>query len=125
MVDETSSKWLGKSCSALWLIMGTSRKSFWTDVPLPPAVEPRRMVLAAGDKTFITTATNFQVLEYEIKYRPSFSILQVRLAAGEQITTEAGAMVYMSDGVLVKPRTRSGGLFQKVKAPYSAANLSS
>jgi len=83
------------------------------------------MVLAAGDKTFMTTTTNFQVLEYEIKYRPFFSILEVRLGAGEQITAEAGAMVYMSDGVLVKTRTRSGGLFQKVKAPYSAANLSS
>jgi len=80
-----------------------------------PANEPRGMVLAAGDKTFMTTTTNFQVLEYEIKYRPSFSILEVRLGAGEQITAEAGAMVYMSDGVLVKTRTRSGGLFQKVK----------
>ena len=55
------------------------------------------------------------MLEFEIKYRPSFSILEVRLGAGEQITAEAGAMVYMSDGVSVKTRTRSGGLFQKVK----------
>src|SRR3989442_9671209 len=66
-------------------------------------------------KRFITTTATFPVLEYEIKYRPSFSILEVRLGAGDQITAEAGAMVYMSDGVLVKTRTRSGGLFQKVK----------
>ena len=54
-------------------------------------------------------------MEYEIKYRPSFSILEVRLNPGEQITAEAGAMVYMSDGIQIKTRTRSGGLFQKVK----------
>ena len=54
-------------------------------------------------------------LEYEIRYSPSFSILEVRLTAGEQVAAEAGAMVYMTDGVEVRTRTRSGGFLQKVK----------
>ena len=54
-------------------------------------------------------------MEYEVRYRPSFSLLEVRLNAGEQITAEAGAMVYMTEGVEVKTRVRSGGLFQKIK----------
>lgn len=54
-------------------------------------------------------------MEYEVRYRPSFSLLEVRLNPGEQVTAEAGAMVYMTDGIGVKTRTRSGGIFQKIK----------
>ena len=54
-------------------------------------------------------------MEFEIRYSPSFSLLEVRLNAGEVVTAEGGAMIYMSDGIQVKTRTRSGGFFQKVK----------
>ena len=54
-------------------------------------------------------------MEFEIRYSPSFSLLEVRLNAGETVTAEAGALIYMSDGLQVRTRTRSGGLFQKLK----------
>jgi uncharacterized protein (TIGR00266 family) len=54
-------------------------------------------------------------MEHEIRYSPSFSLLEFRLNPGELVTAEAGAMVYFSDGIQVKTRTRSGGLLQKMK----------
>ncbi len=45
-------------------------------------------------------------LEYEIKYRPSYSLLEVRLETNETITGEAGAMTYMSPNIKVKTRMR-------------------
>jgi uncharacterized protein (TIGR00266 family) len=54
-------------------------------------------------------------MEYDIKYTPSFSLLEIRLKGGEQVTAEAGAMIYMTEGIEIKTRTRRGGLFQKVK----------
>ncbi len=46
--------------------------------------------------------------KYEIKYRPSYSLLEVKLPAEGYITAEAGAMVYMSSNVEVKTHTRAG-----------------
>ncbi len=44
--------------------------------------------------------------KYEIKYRPSYSLLEVQLPANGYITAEAGAMVYMSSNVEIKTHTR-------------------
>jgi uncharacterized protein (TIGR00266 family) len=58
-------------------------------------------------------------LEYNIEYKPSFSLLKVKLNAGEKITAEGGAMVYMSPGIEIETHTRGGGgiggLFKSVK----------
>jgi uncharacterized protein (TIGR00266 family) len=45
-------------------------------------------------------------MEYEIKYRPAYSLLETRLGAGETIVAEAGAMVYMSPQIRIKTRKR-------------------
>ena len=42
-------------------------------------------------------------------------MLDVRMSAGEKITAESGAMVYMKGDMEVKTRTREGGLFKKIK----------
>ncbi len=47
---------------------------------------------------------------YEIKYRPSYSMLVVKLDAGESITGEAGAMTYMSPNIEVKTKMRERGI---------------
>ena len=51
------------------------------------------------------TSTN-----YEIKYRPSYSMLVVKLDAGQSITGEAGAMTYMSPNINVKTKMREQGI---------------
>lgn len=43
-------------------------------------------------------------MKYEIKYRPSYSLLVVNLAQGDTISAEAGAMTYMSPNI--EPHTR-------------------
>ena len=45
-------------------------------------------------------------MEYEIKYKPSYSMLVVRLEAGEKITAEAGALTYMDPNIEVHTRRR-------------------
>jgi uncharacterized protein (TIGR00266 family) len=47
-------------------------------------------------------------MEYEIKYRPSYSMLVVKMNPGETITAEAGAMTYMSPNIQIKTRARAG-----------------
>jgi len=54
-------------------------------------------------------------MEYKIKHRPSFALLEISLPQNEKITAEAGALIYMEDGVEVKTRTRKGSLFKKLK----------
>ncbi len=56
-------------------------------------------------------------LKYEIKYRPSYSLLEVQLPTGGFITAEAGALIYMSGNVDVKTHTRidQSGLFGTLK----------
>jgi uncharacterized protein (TIGR00266 family) len=51
----------------------------------------------------------FQIL------KESMAMLDVRMSAGEKITAESGAMVYMKGDMEVKTRTREGGLFKKIK----------
>jgi uncharacterized protein (TIGR00266 family) len=43
-------------------------------------------------------------MRYEIKYKPSYSMLVVNLNQGEMITAEAGAMTYMDPSI--EPHTR-------------------
>lgn len=50
-------------------------------------------------------------MEYEIKYRPSYSLLVTRLEAGEKITAEAGAMTYMDPDIEVQTTMRERGFF--------------
>lgn len=45
-------------------------------------------------------------MEYEIKYKPSYSMLVVKLEPGESITAEAGALTYMSPNIEVETRRR-------------------
>lgn len=53
-------------------------------------------------------------MHYRIIKEP-MAILEVQMAAGEKITAEAGAMVYIKGEVEIKTRTREGGLFTKLK----------
>lgn len=45
-------------------------------------------------------------MEYEIKYKPSYSMLVVELELGESITAEAGSMTYMDPHIKVTTRRR-------------------
>jgi len=45
-------------------------------------------------------------LEYEIKYQPAYSLLEVNLEPNESIVAEAGAMVYMTPNIKVETRKR-------------------
>jgi len=47
-------------------------------------------------------------VEVEIKYRPSYSLAVARLAPGEPIQVEGGAMVGMSAGMTVETKARGG-----------------
>ncbi|UCC58599.1 MAG: TIGR00266 family protein [Candidatus Bathyarchaeum sp.] len=49
-------------------------------------------------------------MEYEIKYKPSYSMLVVKLEPNESITAEAGAMTYMEPNIDVKTRMREKSL---------------
>jgi uncharacterized protein (TIGR00266 family) len=49
-------------------------------------------------------------LEYEIKYKPSYSMLVVKLEPNESVTAEAGAMTYMEPNIDVKTRKRERSL---------------
>ncbi len=45
-------------------------------------------------------------MEYEIKYKPSYSMLVVKLRPDEKITAESGAMTYMDTNIDVQTRRR-------------------
>lgn len=49
-------------------------------------------------------------MRYEIKYKPSYSMLVVNLDQGETITAEAGAMTYMDPNIEVHTRKREKSL---------------
>ncbi len=53
-------------------------------------------------------------MNYEILYKPSFSLLKVTLSGGESIVAEAGAMVSMSEEVSIKTSAK-GGIFGSLK----------
>lgn len=49
-------------------------------------------------------------MKYEIRYKPSYSMLVVDLEGGEKITAEAGAMTYMSPNIEAHTRKREKGI---------------
>jgi uncharacterized protein (TIGR00266 family) len=49
-------------------------------------------------------------LDYEIKYKPSYSMLVVKLEPNESVTAEAGALTYMEPNINVNTRKREKGL---------------
>ena len=49
-------------------------------------------------------------MDYEIKYKPSYSMLVVKLDPNESVTAEAGAMTYMQPSIDVKTRKRERSL---------------
>jgi len=53
-------------------------------------------------------------MEFEIKYRPSYSMLVVSLDVGETIVGEAGAMTYMSPTIEVRTRKRGKSLLGSI-----------
>jgi len=53
-------------------------------------------------------------MEHEVLYRPSYSLLKIKLGQGEIISAEAGAMVSMSSGIEMETSTK-GGLFSSLK----------
>ncbi len=49
-------------------------------------------------------------MEYQILYRPSYSLLKVTLKQGEAISSETGAMVSKSDGINIETKMKGGFL---------------
>jgi uncharacterized protein (TIGR00266 family) len=49
-------------------------------------------------------------VKYEIRYQPSYAILDVHLEKGDTITAEAGSMIYMNPAIQVKTRMREKGI---------------
>ncbi len=61
-------------------------------------------------------------MEYEIKYSPAYSLLEVSLGSNESVVAESGAMVYMTPGINVKTRKREEKSFwQSVKTSLLGA----
>ncbi len=53
-------------------------------------------------------------MEHEVLYRPSYSLLKIRLRQGEAVSAEAGAMVSMSSCIEIKTAAK-GGIFGALK----------
>lgn len=53
-------------------------------------------------------------MHYSIIKEP-MALLEVQMSAGEKITAESGAMVYMRGDIEIKTRTREGGFLKKLK----------
>lgn len=49
-------------------------------------------------------------MQYEIMYKPSFTLLEAKMEPGERIEAEAGAMVYMSPGIEIVTKAKGGVL---------------
>lgn len=45
-------------------------------------------------------------MQHEIMYRPSYSLLKVKLSKGEVISAEAGAMVSMSSSIEIETKMK-------------------
>jgi len=54
-------------------------------------------------------------MRYEIKYRPSYSLLVVNMDPGETIVAEAGAMTYMSPTIEMRTRGRGQSVWDTLK----------
>jgi len=53
-------------------------------------------------------------LEYEIKYKPSYSMLVVKLKPNEMITAESGALTYMTPNIDVETRRREKSILGSI-----------
>jgi len=53
-------------------------------------------------------------MKYEIKYRPSYSLLVVNLEQGEKITAESGSMTYIDPNIEVHTRKREKSLLGSI-----------
>ena len=53
-------------------------------------------------------------MDYEIKYKPSYSMLVVKLEHNETITAESGAMTYMDPNIDVKTRRREKSILGSI-----------
>lgn len=53
-------------------------------------------------------------MEHEILYKPSYSLLKVKLNKGEEVSAEAGAMVSMSGSIEMETNAK-GGVFSALK----------
>jgi len=49
-------------------------------------------------------------MEVSIKYKPSYSMANVKLSAGEEIRAESGAMVSMTEGIQIETSMKGGFL---------------
>jgi len=49
-----------------------------------------------------------QTMEHELLYRPSYSLLKIKLGQGEAVSAEAGAMVYMSGNMTFEAKAKGG-----------------
>lgn len=50
-------------------------------------------------------------MQHEIRYRPSFSLLELTLEKGESITAESGSMTYMEPGIDVRTEKREKSIW--------------
>lgn len=53
-------------------------------------------------------------MQFDILYKPAYTLLEIKLEAGERIEAESGAMVYMSPGIEIATKTK-GGVFGAFK----------
>jgi len=53
-------------------------------------------------------------MKYEVRYKPSYSMLVVNLEQGEKITAESGAMTYMDPNIEVHTRKREKSLLGSI-----------
>jgi uncharacterized protein (TIGR00266 family) len=57
-----------------------------------------------------STLGQAEKLNYEIKYQPSYSLLEVKLEVNQLVRAEAGAMTYMTSNIQVNTHMREKGL---------------
>jgi uncharacterized protein (TIGR00266 family) len=57
-------------------------------------------------------------LNYEIKYKPSYSLLEVQLQPSELVRAEAGAMTYMSSNIQVNTHMREKSFLGTLKLSF-------
>jgi len=62
-------------------------------------------------------------MQYEILYKPSYSVARVKLDQGEAITAESGAMVSMSPTVKLDAKVAGGGFLGAVKSKLGGESL--
>jgi len=55
-------------------------------------------------------------MRYDIEFKGSYSLLKVQLNAGEELTVEPGAMVYMRGPIEVE--TSTGGIWKALKRSF-------